>query len=118
MDPLAELYYSISPYVYCYNNPLRFTDPTGMAPGDLFPARNAAAEDWARFYNAASIAKDKEITSLINIVKKKGTVYYTYTEGVEGRGRSVPKQKAEKNTVADIHSHASYTTDSDNEVSG
>lgn len=30
MDPLAEKYYSINPYVYCANNPLKFTDPTGM----------------------------------------------------------------------------------------
>ena len=30
MDPLAEKYYSISPYAYCNNNPVRFTDPTGM----------------------------------------------------------------------------------------
>ena len=29
-DPLAEKYYSISPYAYCMNNPVRFVDPTGM----------------------------------------------------------------------------------------
>lgn len=29
VDPLAEKFYSISPYVYCYNNPLKFIDPTG-----------------------------------------------------------------------------------------
>jgi RHS repeat-associated protein len=29
-DPLAEKYYSISPYAYCANNPLRYIDPTGM----------------------------------------------------------------------------------------
>jgi uncharacterized protein YdcH (DUF465 family) len=30
MDPAAEIYYSISPYAYCYNNPLKYIDPTGM----------------------------------------------------------------------------------------
>ena len=30
MDPLAEKYYSISPYAWCLNNPVRFIDPTGM----------------------------------------------------------------------------------------
>jgi RHS repeat-associated protein len=30
MDPLAEKYYSISPYAYCANNPMRYVDPTGM----------------------------------------------------------------------------------------
>ena len=30
MDPLAEKYYSISPYAYCANNPVNFVDPEGM----------------------------------------------------------------------------------------
>ncbi|MFV0331900.1 MAG: RHS repeat-associated core domain-containing protein [Dysgonomonas sp.] len=30
VDPLAEKYYSWSPYAYCMNNPLKYIDPTGM----------------------------------------------------------------------------------------
>ena len=36
IDPHAENYYSWSPYVYCYNNPLRFVDPTGKDGWDIF----------------------------------------------------------------------------------
>ena len=31
VDPLASMYYSISPYVYCLNNPLKYVDPYGEA---------------------------------------------------------------------------------------
>ena len=30
VDPLAEKYYAVSPYAYCANNPVKYTDPTGM----------------------------------------------------------------------------------------
>ena len=31
-DPLAEKYYSISPYAFCNNNPVNFVDPDGRFP--------------------------------------------------------------------------------------
>ena len=36
IDPLAEKYYSISPYAYVANNPLRFIDPTGKSLTDYY----------------------------------------------------------------------------------
>ncbi|MDR0682464.1 MAG: hypothetical protein LBG15_11550 [Dysgonamonadaceae bacterium] len=32
MDPPVEKYYSVSPYAYCGNDPVRFVDPSGMSP--------------------------------------------------------------------------------------
>ncbi len=33
-DPLAEKDYSVSPYAYCLNNPVKYVDPTGMIVED------------------------------------------------------------------------------------
>ena len=37
VDPLAEKYYALSPFVYCNNLPIRYIDPTGKDWKDAWP---------------------------------------------------------------------------------
>ena len=52
MDPLAEKYYSISPYVYCLNNPIRYVDPTGR---EIRLAGNATKETFKQLNSSTSL---------------------------------------------------------------
>jgi RHS repeat-associated protein len=47
VDPLAEKYYSISPYAFCNNNPVNFVDPDCFHRiGVSFSTENRRIEDW------------------------------------------------------------------------
>ena len=53
LDPLAEKYLSMSPYLWCGGNPVRFVDPTGMSVhADEFSIKNICytlTEDEAKY---------------------------------------------------------------------
>ena len=63
MDPLAEKYYSISPYAYCANNPVRYSDPTGTVFTERsleYVERLINNIDERQNHNAEKIAKLQE----------------------------------------------------------
>ncbi len=45
-DPLAEKYYSISPYAYCLNNPVKFVDPNGEDVKIYYQDENGKNRAW------------------------------------------------------------------------
>ena len=56
VDPMAEKYYSWSPYAYCLNNPIKYIDPDGRDPKKL--------SHWIRF--------GKEAAKAVNVVASVG----------------------------------------------
>ena len=58
MDPLAEKYYSTSPYAYCVNNPVRFVDTDGKwvedANGNLVAEKGDNAWTLAKYLNTSA----------------------------------------------------------------
>ncbi|MCX6272782.1 MAG: DUF4329 domain-containing protein [Bacteroidetes bacterium] len=110
VDPLADKYPGWSPYTYTLDNPIRFIDPDGKGPGDLFSTTTNAAHDWGKTYNGTSILKGKEYGSKIYVVFKDGSRLYSYTPAKPGKHDETSTGKDPHNgiVVADIHSHGKY----------
>ena len=110
MDPLAEKYYSISPYAYCENNPIKWIDNNGNEPGGYFKTKDEAAIDFGLYYNDNSIRINKEFASYIFEIKDNyGNKGYSYSIASSGNkdGVYLQNEVGAKN-VATIHTHAAY----------
>ena len=58
IDPLADQFPHVSSYAYGNNNPLRFTDPTGMAPYDWIKNLETDEYVWDSSVNSAEDAPE------------------------------------------------------------
>ena len=110
MDPMCEKYYSVSPYTYCVNNPMKYIDPDGRAPGDPFRTIQAAAKDWGFYYNGASVLRGKEFASTIYRTTIGGKMVYTYSDANIGETDKAMRSQAPNGEAPDaiIHSHGKY----------
>ena len=103
-DPLAEKYYSWSPYIYCMNNPMKYIDPDGrvvIISGTL--SDEALRQLQERMNGRITLARDEET----------GRLSYTINEG--------QKLKGDAKRMANMIDNQSITinleTTNDNETS-
>ena len=91
VDPLAEKYYSVSPYVYCNNNPLSLTDPTGMSPEDEKAGQSIFGSIAQSIKNLFSISIDATSSKTIQESKQQ----------IEANGQLIEQTTKNVNAASD-----------------
>ncbi len=118
VDPLTEQFPAWSPYAYTFHNPLRFRDPDGRAPGDLFSSPTKAAKDFAMQFNPPSIADNVEYGATIYTMTMAGKPYYTYSPPARSTEEDAVTPSAAPSgfrVVADVHTHSAWSPQFDND---
>jgi len=100
VDPLAEKYYSISPYAYCKNNPVNYIDPNGEF------SLLGAAWFWL-FHGGGDIGKDKATGEYFVGQKVESKTAATVKRNFDSNGRSQGEKQYGQINGASINGTAS-----------
>lgn len=102
-DPIGERG-GLNLYSYVANNPVRWVDLSGLAPGEPYPSADAAASQAIRDINPTSIKLNQEFGGRV-YQNPDGT--YSYTAPVPGTEDRVPTGEVPegKQDAGDYHTH-------------
>lgn len=122
MDPLSEEFSSWSPYSFVYNNPIKYTDPTGMAPeaSDWIPEIEVTKDSNGKANGGRIVAKPEQgdtaetLAAFLGVSQKEANQLYNSMQSSGSGSVVVPESIAGpmNEAVSDAIMNPSNYTDS------